>query len=207
MLRARWLAGGEIGPGPLRGFFAAWHCCLPGQPILPPRPAAAAAATAPAERSTAEQPDRGGCQPALGWGREAALPPCPPPPCQPSPALPRDGEETPAGDHPRGQRPARGPALSASCDRAAPCPAASRSPRRGHRPFVCGRRRRQRRRALSAGGEAAAPAASQVRASAGSPGPGGASSPGRAGCGGGGEPGMEPEHPPQSCLPLSPGLG
>lgn len=64
---ARWgcsgpsgLRGEEIGPVPLRGFFAAWQCCLPGQLILPPRQAAAAE-TKLAERGTAEQLGPGGC--------------------------------------------------------------------------------------------------------------------------------------------------
>lgn len=117
---------------PLRGFFAAWQRCLPGQPIPPPRPAAAAAGTKRAERGTAGP---GGLLATAGLGAQSPPPPPPAlPAAQPSPAEGWGGDP---GWGPAGAAPSQGPGAedrAAACPAGPPCP----SPRRGHRPFVCG---------------------------------------------------------------------
>lgn len=217
MLRACWQAARgnrEIGPVPLRGFFAAWQGCPPGQPIhpsilppilppilLPARQHRPRGWRRRAPLSSRARGAAGHCWTAAGHcgvsgghcGAEAGAPPARP--ARPAPR--RDGEETRAGN-PRGQRPARLPPLSTATEpnRAEPSrPPPRRTPRASP---LCLRRRR---------GGGAAGAEPPPRTLPGEP-AGEPRASGGAGDGGGRRgAGMKEEHPRQSLPVPTPRLG
>lgn len=150
MLRPAGRQREEIGPVPLRGFFAAWQRCPPGQPI---HPSCRPSCSPPRQHrprgwrrgAPPSSPARGAAGHCGASASHSGAGPGEPPARPAHPAPPGDGEETRAG-HPWGQRPARLPPLSTATEpnraqpsgtepnRAAPGPAGPP----GHRPFVCG---------------------------------------------------------------------